>query len=99
LTERHEGQSARSFDIEPGLFSTAEGVRRTSERRRSATHVPNLVNTTVSPPCQTATESTEEAISDTFFLVETMPGRDGRTDESLPFDEAQRILRAHGRSA
>lgn len=76
-------------------FSTAEGVRRTPERR-SAPHLTELLpNDRVSPLFQAAVEATEEAILNSLFGAVTTTGHNG-TVEALPIDRTVEILRRHG---
>lgn len=66
-------------------FSTAEEVRRTSERRRNVWSYPELPNDLMSPLFQAAIESTEEAIYNSLCMAETMMGYRGVKVAALPF--------------
>ncbi len=76
-------------------FSTAEGVRRTPERRASLHSVPVLPNDRMSPLFQAAVEATEEAILNSLFRATTTHGQ-GRTVEALPLERTLEILRRYG---
>jgi D-aminopeptidase len=76
-------------------FSTALEVRRTLDRRRTATTVTDLPNDAVSPLFQAAIEATEEAIYNALFMAETMTGRDGTVVEALPIDRVHALLHEH----
>jgi D-aminopeptidase len=80
-------------------FSTAESVRRTSERRNGEAMTCELANERVSPLFQAAIEATEEAIYNSLFAAATMSGRNGRTIEALPIDRVLALLRNHTTSA
>ena len=73
-------------------FSTAEGVRRTMERRSIVWSYPEVPNDLVSPLFQAAIEATEEAIYNSLCMAETMTGRRGRKVEALPLDAVQKLL-------
>jgi len=77
-------------------FSTAESVRRTSERRAGQATVTELPNERVSPLFEAAIEATEEAVLNSLFAARTMTGRDGRTIEALPVDHVAEILTERG---
>jgi len=66
-------------------FSTAEEVRRTTERRRKVWAYPELPNDLVSPLFQAVIEATEEAIYNSLCMATTMIGYKGRIVEALPF--------------
>ena len=70
-------------------FSTAEEVRRTSERRAEVWAYPEVPNDRMSPLFQAAVEATEEAIYNSLCMAETMTGFRGRTVHSLPLDATQ----------
>lgn len=72
-------------------FSTAEGVRRTAERRGQVTHYPELPNELMSPLFQAAIEATEEAIYNSLCMAETMTGFRG-TVKALPLDRVRSIM-------
>lgn len=72
-------------------FSTAEAVRRTSERRKGVANYPTLSNDVVSPLFEAAIEATEEAILNSLAMASGMQGHDaatGRTSavEAMPLD-------------
>ena len=73
-------------------FSTAEGVRRTMERRSIVWSYPEVPNDLVSPLFQAAIEATEEAIYNSLCMAETMTGYRGRKVEALPLDTVQKLL-------
>ncbi len=75
-------------------FSTAEGVRRTPERRSRAHVVEVLPNDLLSPLFEAVVEATEEAIYNSLFRAATTTGHRG-TVEALPLDRALRVLREH----
>jgi len=66
-------------------FSTAEEVRRTSERRRKVSAYAEVPNDLISPLFQSVIESTQEAIYNSLCMAETMTGYRGVTVEALPF--------------
>jgi D-aminopeptidase len=72
-------------------FSTAESVRRTSERRAQITAYPELANPQMSPLFEAAIEATEEAIYNSLCMAETMRGFRG-TITALPLDRVREIL-------
>jgi D-aminopeptidase len=72
-------------------FSTAEGVRRTKQRRGQVTLYPELPNAHMSPLFQAAIEATEEAIYNSLCMAETMTGFRG-TVEALPLDRVRAII-------
>lgn len=76
-------------------FSTAEGLRRTPERRGSPHSVPVLPNDLVSPLFQAAVEATEEAILNSLFRATTTRGHRG-TVEALPLEPTLEVLRRYG---
>ncbi|MEF2071274.1 P1 family peptidase [Consotaella aegiceratis] len=55
-------------------FSTAEGLRRTPERRRAVTDCPTLPNDLMSPLFEAAIEAVEEAILNSLCMAETVHG-------------------------
>jgi D-aminopeptidase len=73
-------------------FSTAEGVRRTLERRASIWAYPEVSNNLMSPLFQAAIESTEEAIYNSLCRAETITGYRGMTVNALPLDRLEDIL-------
>ena len=80
-------------------FSTAEGVRRTAERRDRSGPVEELPNGLMDPLFQAAIEATEEAIYNSLFRATTITGYRGRTLGELPLDEVKRILIQYGVAA
>jgi D-aminopeptidase len=74
-------------------FSTAEGVRRTPERRKAVCTVSELPNELISPLFQAAIEATEEAIYNSLFRATTVTGYRGRTVEALPLDRVMDLMR------
>jgi D-aminopeptidase len=79
-------------------FSNAESVRRTRERRQSASSVLDLPNGRVSPLFEAAMEASEEAIYNALVAAKTTKGFRG-TVEALPLDRVIEILREYGRSS
>lgn len=73
-------------------FSTAEGVRRTPERRQGVHTIDDLPNEVVSPLFHTAIEATEEAIYNSMFAAVTVTGFDGKTVEALPIGRVLELL-------
>lgn len=78
-------------------FSTAESVRRTAERRRSASLIEDLPNGDMSALFQAAVEATEEAVYNALFAAEDMTGHRGRVEE-LPVDSVRAIMSRYGRN-
>jgi len=76
-------------------FSTADGVRRTPERRGAMHNVETLPNDLMSPLFQAAVEATEEAIYNSLLRATTTTGHEGRTVDALPLDRTLEILRRH----
>jgi D-aminopeptidase len=72
-------------------FSTAEGVRRTPERRSARHAVEVLPNDLLSPLFEAAVEATEEAIYNSLFRATTTRGHRG-TVEALPLDRVREVL-------
>lgn len=68
-------------------FSTAEGVRRTAERRSYATSITDLPNDLVSPLFQATIEATEEAIYNSLCMATTIQGHERQIVEALPLDQ------------
>ena len=64
-------------------FSTAEEVRRTSERRAQVWAYSEVPNAQLSPLFQAAIEATEEAIYSSLCMAETMTGYKGRVIHAL----------------
>jgi D-aminopeptidase len=65
-------------------FSTAEEVRRTSERQMQVWAYPEIPNAKMSPLFQAAIEATEEAICNSLCMAESMVGYQGRVVHALP---------------
>ncbi len=76
-------------------ISTAESVRRTPERRRQISAVPQLPNELISGAFQAVIEATEEAILNSILRAETMTGN-GTTVEALPLHATIEVLRRYG---
>ena len=72
-------------------FSTANEVRRTSERRSKVWSYPEVPNDLMSPLFQAAIEATEEAIYNSLCMAHTMTGYDGKTVHALPLDAVQNL--------
>jgi D-aminopeptidase len=68
-------------------FSTAEEIRRTSERRGKVWAYPELPNALMSPLFQAVIEATEEAVYNSLCMAETMTGHKGRTISALPIEK------------
>ncbi|MFT3891413.1 MAG: P1 family peptidase [Anaerolineales bacterium] len=77
-------------------FSTAEEVRRTTERRKKVWSYPEVPNEMMSPLFEAAIEATEEAIYNSLCMAETMTGHRGRTVNALPIEEIQRFVQEKG---
>ncbi len=77
-------------------FSTAESVRRTSERRSGLAMYESLSNDRVSPLFQAVVEATEEAIYNALFKAVAVTGDRG-TIQALPLDQVRSILKKYGR--
>ena len=73
-------------------FSTSADVRRTPERRTSASSVVELPNDKLSPLFEAAVEATEEAVVNSLFAAQAMEGAQGRI-EALPVDEVVKLYR------
>jgi D-aminopeptidase len=65
-------------------FSSADEVRRTSERRGKVWAYPEVPNDLISPLFQAAIEATEEAIYNSLCMAETMTGYRGAKVVALP---------------
>ena len=78
-------------------FSSAEGVRRTSERRQEVSALPDLPNAMVSPLFQATIEATEEAILNSLCRATTMIGYKGAKVNALLLDRVCALLKDHGR--
>jgi D-aminopeptidase len=75
-------------------FSTAEGARRTAERRAQASGYEELPNDRITPLFQAVVEATEEAVLNSMFKAEAVDGHLRRI-EALPVNE---VVRLHRRS-
>ncbi|MBC7986728.1 MAG: P1 family peptidase [Sphingomonadaceae bacterium] len=73
-------------------FSTAEGVRRTPERRATPSPIEDMPNDRMTPLFQAVVEATEEAVLNSMFASETMTGHQGRI-EGLPVARVMEIWR------
>jgi D-aminopeptidase len=73
-------------------FSTAQGVRRTPEKRAAAASKVELPNDLISPLFQAVTEATEEAVLNSLFKAEAMDGYSGQV-AALPVDEVVSLYR------
>jgi D-aminopeptidase len=76
-------------------FSTNEGVRRTSRRRRALASYTELPNDQISQLFQATIEATEEAIYNALFQATTMTGHRGMVVEALPLDQVVAITKAY----
>ncbi len=72
-------------------FSTAEGVRRTMNRREQMPSYLDLPNEQMSPLFQAAIEATEEAIYNSLCMAETMTGYRGKI-EALPLEKVRELI-------
>jgi D-aminopeptidase len=72
-------------------FSTADSVRRTSQRRNQLSQIADLPNRLISPLFQAVIEATEEAILNSLFTATTVTGFKGRTVEALPLHSVKQI--------
>ncbi|MCH7905238.1 MAG: P1 family peptidase [Armatimonadetes bacterium] len=77
-------------------FSTANSVRRTPERRQSASEIIDFPNSQMTRLFQAVVEATEEAIYNSLFMAETVEGHRG-TVEALDVDYVLDLLRKHDR--
>ena len=75
-------------------FSTAETVRRTTQRRRQVWEYPEVPNELISPLFQAVIESTEEAIHNSLCMAKTMTGYKNRTVGALPLAALERLVSA-----
>ena len=75
------------------VFSTAEDVRRTAERRSTVCAYPEVPNEWMSPLFQAVIEATEEAIYNSLSMAETMTGYRNITVEALPLDKLKILIR------
>lgn len=73
-------------------FSTAEDVRRTTERRSKVWEYPEVSNEMMSPLFQAVIESTEEAIYNSLCMAETMTGYQGKSVKALPLDQLKLFI-------
>ncbi|MDG1021838.1 MAG: P1 family peptidase [Emcibacteraceae bacterium] len=83
-------------------FSTAESVRRTSDRRNENTQIEEIPNNRVSPLFQAAAEATEEAIYNSLLMARSVTSKNVITGETktvheLPVDKVRMILKKYGR--
>ena len=83
-------------------FSTAESVRRTSERRNNKATTEEVPNNLMSPLFQAAAEATEEAIYNSMLMARTVSSVNAqtgetRTIEEIPVDRVREILKKYGR--
>lgn len=81
-------------------FSTAEGVRRTPDRRQTKTTLDELPNNLMSPLFQATIEATEEAIYNSLFMATTIESLDKatgklRTVAKLPLNKVREILKKY----
>lgn len=83
-------------------FSTAESVRRTSDRRNENAQIEEIPNNRVSPLFQAAAEATEEAIYNSLLMARSVTSKnvingETRTVHELPVDKVRAILKKYGR--
>ena len=72
-------------------FANSPAVRRTRQRRRAVTSIPDLPNEAMSPLFQGVIEATEEAIYNSLFMAAPVHGYLGRSADVLPL---ARVLEA-----
>ncbi len=73
-------------------FSTAQAVRRTTDRRKDVASVQDLPNDRISPLFQATIEATEEAVLNALFKAHTVEGHRGTAD-ALPLDKVLPMLK------
>lgn len=83
-------------------FSTAESVRRTSDRRNENAQIEEIPNNRVSPLFQAVAEATEEAIYNSLLMARSVTSKnvitgETRTVHELPVDKVRAILKKYGR--
>ncbi|RVT96901.1 S58 family peptidase [Rhodovarius crocodyli] len=71
-------------------FSTAEGVRRTPERRAAATTIEDWPNDAISPLFQAVVEAVEEAVCNAMVAATGMTGHQGHRLEAIPHEALAR---------
>ena len=76
-------------------FSTAQAVRRTTDRRKDVASVQDLPNDRISPLFQATIEATEEAVLNALFKADTVEGHRGTAD-ALPLDKVLPMLKSRG---
>jgi D-aminopeptidase len=74
-------------------FSTAEDVRRTTERRSQVWAYPEMPNDLMSPLFQAVIEATAEAIYNSLSMAETMTGYRNQTVEALPLEQLKIFIK------
>lgn len=79
-------------------FSTADSVRRTSERRNANAAIEDLPNNRISPLFQAVNEATEEAVYNSLLMARSVTSKNVATGESrtvheLPVDKVREILK------
>jgi len=75
-------------------FSTAEEVRRTTQRRSAVWTYSDLPNDLMSPLFQAVMEATEEAIYNSLCMAERMTGHRGRKMDALPLSVIADLFRS-----
>ena len=89
-------RTGSSFSNGPGdyalAFSTAQAVRRTTDRRKDVASVQDLPNDRISPLFQATIEATEEAVLNALFKAHTVEGHRGTAD-ALPLDKVLPMLK------
>jgi len=78
------------------VFSTAEGVRRTSQRRAGVSHVSELPNDLVSPLFEAAMEAAEEAVYNGLVAGVTTHGYRG-VIKALPLERVSELVQRNKR--
>ncbi|MDG1707923.1 MAG: P1 family peptidase [Emcibacteraceae bacterium] len=83
-------------------FSTADSVRRTSDRRNANAMVEDLPNNRISPLFQAVAEATEEAVYNSLLMARSVTSKnvvtgETRTVNELPVDKVRKILKKYGR--
>lgn len=77
-------------------FSTAEGARRTPERRSQVSCLEVLPNEETSPLFQGVIEATEEAVYNSLFMATTLTGYKEVTVEALALDRVLALMHKYG---
>ena len=76
-------------------FSTADEVRRTTERRKAVAIIGDLSNERMSPLFQAVAEATEEAVYNAMLQAVTTTGYLGHRLDALPFETVKASVEHH----